>query len=108
MTSTPEGARFWPWEQQEEWSLAEVKKQLSAALRAAKEQNIAEATVLIDEVGPHIGNRTPDVVAVLVYAVGKLLMSIGRPRAVERMVEAASSTYPDDPEIALARKKLIS
>jgi ribosomal protein L40E len=108
MTSTPEGARFWPWEQQEEWPLAEVKKQLSAALRAAKEQNIAEATVLIDEVGPHIGNRTPDVVAVLFYAVGKLLMSIGRPRAVERMVEAASLTYPDSPEIVLARKKLIS
>ena len=108
MTSTPEGARFWPWEQQEEWPLAEVKKQLSAALRAAKEQNIAEATVLIDEVGPHIGTRTPDVVAVLFYAVGKLLTSIGRPRAVERMVEAASLTYPDSPEIVLASKKLIS
>lgn len=108
MTSTPEGARFWPWEQQEEWPLAEVKKQLSAALRAAKEQNIAEATVLIDEVGPHIGTRTPEVVAVLFYAVGKLLTSIGRPRAVERMVEAASLTYPDSPEIVLASKKLIS
>ncbi len=108
MTSTPEGVRFWPWEQQEEWPLAEVKAQLSAALRAAKEQNIAEATVLIDEVGPHIGNRTPDIAAVLFYAIGKLLMSIGRPRAVERMVEAASSTYPDNPEISLAKKKLIS
>jgi len=102
-TATPEAVRYWPWVQQEEWPQAEVKKQLKAALEAALERNIAEATVLLDEVGSHLGNRTS-----FVYPIGKLLMWIGRPNAAEKMIEAASSAYPNDLEITRAREKLIS
>ncbi len=103
VTAIPEAVSYWPWVQQDEWPQSEVKKQLKDALRAALERNIAEATVLLDEVGPHLGNRTS-----FVYPVGKLLMWIGRVNAAEKMVEAASSTYPNDPETTLAREKLIS
>ena len=94
---------FWPWHQQEEWAAAEIIKQLQAAIRSAKEQNIAQATVLLDEVGPHLGNRTT-----LVYSVGRLLISIGRTREAEMMVESAFKANPDDPDVARARDKLIS
>ena len=94
---------FWPWQQQEEWPAAEIIKQLQSAIRSAKEQNTAQATVLLDEVGPHLGNRTS-----LVYSVGRLLMSIGRNSDARRMVESAIKLHPDDPDLVRAREKLIS
>ncbi len=94
---------FWPWHQQEEWPAPDIIKQLQAAIRSAKEQNTAQATVLLDEVGPHLGNRTS-----LVYSVGRLLMSIGRSREAISMVETAYENHPDDPDVARAREKLIS
>ena len=94
---------FWPWHQQEEWPAPVIIKQLQAAIRSAKEQNTAQATVLLDEVGPHLGNRTS-----LVYSVGRLLMSIGRSREARQMVETAFEHHPDDTDVARAREKLIS
>ena len=94
---------FWPWIQQEEWPASEIIKQLQAAIRSAKDQNTAQATVLLDEVGPHLGNR-----ASLVYSVARLMISIGRDREARRMVELAFEANPDDPEISRARDKLSS
>ncbi len=94
---------FWPWQQQDEWPIPEIIKQLQAAFRSAKDQNKAQTTVLLDEVGPHLGNRTS-----LVYSVGKLLMSIGRNVEAQRMVESAFKTYPEDPDVARAKEKLTS
>ena len=94
---------FWPWQQQDEWPAPEIIKQLQAAIRSAKEQNTAQATVLLDEVGPHLGNRTS-----LIYSVGRLLMSIGRNMEAQKMVESAYETYPEDPDVARAKEKLTS
>ena len=94
---------FWPWQQQEEWPVPEIIKQLQAAFRSAKEQNKAQTTVLLDEVGPHLGNRTS-----LIYSVGKLLMSIGRNTEAQRMVELAYEYNPEDPDVARAKEKLTS
>ena len=94
---------FWPWQQQEEWPVPEIIKQLQAAFRSAKEQNKAQTTVLLDEVGPHLGNRTS-----LIYSVGKLLMSIGRNTEAQRMVELAYKTNPEDADVARAKEKLTS
>ena len=94
---------FWPWQQQDEWPVPEIIKQLQAAFRSAKDQNKAQTTVLLDEVGPHLGNRTS-----LIYSVGKLLMSIGRNTEAQRMVESAYETNPEDPDVARAKEKLIS
>ena len=94
---------FWPWHQEDEWAAPEIIKQLQAAIRSAKEQNIAQATVLLDEVGPHLGNRTS-----LIYSVGRLLMSIGRDREARRMVESANDVFPDNADVQRAMEKLIS
>ena len=94
---------FWPWQQQDEWPAPDIIKQLQAAIRSAKEQNTAQATVLLDEVGPHLGNRTS-----LIYSVGRLLMSIGRNSEASRMVESAYEAHPEDPDVARAREKLNS
>ena len=89
---------FWPWQQQEEWPVPEIIKQLQAAFRSAKEQNKAQTTVLLDEVGPHLGDRTS-----LIYSVSKLLMSIGRNTEAQRMVELAYEYNPEDPDVARAK-----
>ncbi len=94
---------FWPWQQQDEWPVPEIIKQLQAAFRSAKDQNKAQTTVLLDEVGPHLGNRTS-----LIYSVGKLLMSIGRNAEAQKMVESAYKTNPEDPDVARAKEKLTS
>ena len=98
-----ENPTFWPWQQQEEWPAAEIIKQLQSAIRSAKEKNTAQATVLLDEVGPHLGDRTS-----LVYSVGRLLMSIGRNSDAMKMVEYAIELHPGDPDLVKAREKLIS
>ena len=101
--ASSEDYNFWPWHQQEEWPAQEIIKQLQAAIRAAKEQNSAQATVLLDEVGPHLGNRNS-----LVYSVGRILMSIGRNREAIKMIESAFESFPEDPDVSRAREKLIS
>ena len=90
----PESNTYWPWQQQEEWPATEIIKQLQAAIRAAKEQNSAQATVLLDEVGPHLGDRNS-----LIYSVGRLMMSIGRSNEAKKMVESAYEKYPNDPDV---------
>jgi hypothetical protein len=92
---------YWPWEQQEEWDFSNLKEQVLAAMRAAIDKNIAHATVLIDEVGPHLGNQTN-----LIYPIGKLLDTIGRSSAVDKMLKSAISTLPGDPNVIQAKQKL--
>ena len=92
---------YWPWAQQEEWEFSNLKEQVLAAMRAAIDKNIAYATVLIDEVGPHLGNQTN-----LIYPIGKLLDTIGRPNAVDKMLKSAISTLPGDPNVIQAKHKL--
>ena len=92
---------FWPWPQQEEWSNRDVAMKIKEAMEAAKSQNMAQSTVLLDEVGPHLGDRTK-----LLYPVGALLQRIGRPSAVDRMLEAAIQSAPDDSHVQTAKAKL--
>ena len=70
-------------------------------MEAAKSRNMAQSTVLLDEVGPHLGDRTK-----LIYPVGALLQRIGRAAAVDRMLEVAMKNYPDDPHVQTAKAKL--
>ena len=92
---------FWPWPQQEEWSNRDVAMKIKEAMEAAKSRNMAQSTVLLDEVGPHLGDRTK-----LIYPVGALLQRIGRAAAVDRMLEVAMKNSPDDPHVQTAKAKL--
>ena len=98
-----ENAQFWPWVQQDEWSPSEIKQQLLASMKAAKEQNLAEATVLLDDLGPHLGNKTQ-----LLYSVSRLLIAIGRQQDAQKMIDKASQQYPNDANVSLARQKMVS
>jgi len=92
---------FWPWAQQEEWSGRDVARKVKSAMEAAKSKNIAQATVMLDEVGPHLGDRTK-----LVYPIGALLQRMGRPQAVDRLLDAAIRVHPEDESILAAKSKL--
>ena len=70
-------------------------------MRAANEKNIAQATVIIDEVGPHLGGQTN-----LMYPIGKLLDTIGRKNTVDKMIVSAFKYAPNDPNVIQAKQKL--
>ncbi len=91
----------WPWAQQEEWSDRKVAGQVKAAMEAARSRDIAQATVLIDEVGPHLGDRPK-----LIYPIGALLQRIGRGKAVDKLLASALKALPNDSNIATAKAKL--
>lgn len=92
---------FWPWPQQEEWSNRDVAMKIKEAMEAAKRRDVAQVTVLLDEVGPHLGERTK-----LLYPVGALLQRIGRASAVDRMIAAAVAAQPNDQHVQTAKAKL--
>jgi len=92
---------YWPWSQQEKWSDRKVAGQVKAAMEAARSRDIAQATVLIDEVGPHLGDRSK-----LIYPIGALLQRIGRGKTVDNMLASALRALPNDPSVGTAKAKL--
>jgi hypothetical protein len=92
---------YWPWPQQEKWTDRDVALQVKAAMEAARSKDTAQATVLLDEVGPHLGNRSK-----LIYPIGALLQRIGRGQSVDRMFENANQFIPGDSNLLTAMKKL--
>ena len=98
---SPANNGFWPWPQQEEWSNRDVAMKIKEAMEAAKSRDVAQVTVLLDEVGPHLGERTK-----LLYPIGALLQRIGRASAVDRMIAAAVEAQPDDQDVQIAKSKL--
>ena len=101
MDLTPENNGYWPWPQQEEWSNRDVAMKIKEAMEAAKSRNMAQSTVLLDEVGPHLGDRSK-----LIYPVGALMQRLGRATAVDKMLEIAMEISPDDPHVQTAKAKL--
>jgi hypothetical protein len=97
-TETP---NYWPWSQQEKWSDRKVAGQVKAAMEAARSRDIAQATVIIDEVGPHLGDRSK-----LIYPIGALLQRIGRGKAVDNMLTSSLTALPNDPNVTTAKAKL--
>ncbi|RZD49304.1 MAG: hypothetical protein CXT65_06035 [Methanobacteriota archaeon] len=97
-TETP---NYWPWSQQEKWSDRKVAGQVKAAMEAARSRDIAQATVIIDEVGPHLGDRSK-----LIYPIGALLQRIGRGKAVDNLLTSSLTALPNDPNVATAKAKL--
>ena len=92
---------YWPWPQQQKWSDRDVALQVKAAMEAAKSKDTAQATVLLDEVGPHLGNRSK-----LIYPIGALLQRIGRPQSVDKMLENASEIIPSDNNFSSRYKEI--
>ena len=53
------------------WTDRDVALQVKSAMEAARAKDTAQATVLLDEVGPHLGNRSK-----LIYPIGALLQKL--------------------------------
>ena len=70
-------------------------------MEAARSKDTAQATVLLDEVGPHLGNRSK-----LIYPIGALLQRIGRAQAVDKMFNSAQKIIPGDESFLTAKRKL--
>ena len=100
---TQSQVNYWPWDQQEEWPDRKVALTVKSAMEAARAKNTAQATMLIDEVGPHLGERTK-----LIYPIGALLQRIGRSQSVDKMLAMAEKMYPNDSNVILAKSKLRS
>ena len=88
-------------DRQDEWEDRKVAMQVKSAMESARSKDIAQATVLIDEVGPHLGNRSK-----LIYPIGALLQRIGRGKAVDKLLDDASRVLPEDPNVSTAKSKL--
>ena len=97
----PENNGFWPWPQQDEWTDRDVAMKVKEAMEEVKRKNTAQVTVILDEVGPHLGERTK-----LLYPIGALLQRIGRASTVDKMIALAVESKPEDPDVQMAKSKL--
>jgi len=70
-------------------------------MERAKEGDAAGAGQILDEVGPHLGDRRR-----LLYPIGALMRNLGREEAISSMLATAAARYPDDADVRTAVEKL--
>ena len=92
---------YWPWPQEMPWIEKEIAVKLRQSLREAKEKRMGRARELLDEVGPHLGDRTR-----LLFPVCRLLQALGRGDEVPSIIEGAEGSHPSDPAVTDARDRL--
>ncbi len=92
---------IWPWPQAEPWDDRLLAGKVKNAMEAAKMNRKEEATQILDEIGPHLGDRTR-----LMLYIGALLKSLGRSDALSSMLEIARKDYMDDEHVIAALKQL--
>ena len=92
---------YWPWPQEMPWIEKEIAVKLRQSLGEAKEKRMGRARELLDEVGPHLGDRTR-----LLFPVCRLLQALGRGDEVPSIIEGAEGRHPSDPAVTDARDRL--
>ena len=92
---------YWPWPQVMPWIEKEIAVKLRQSLGEAKEKRMGRARELLDEVGPHLGDRTR-----LLFPVCRLLQALGRGDEVPSIIEGAERMHPSDPAVIDARDRL--
>ena len=92
---------YWPWPQVMPWIEKEIAVKLRQSLGEAKEKRMGRARELLDEVGPHLGDRTR-----LLFPVCRLLQALGRGDEVPSIIEGAERMHPSDPAVTDARDRL--
>ena len=92
---------YWPWPQEMPWIEKEIAVKLRQSLGEAKEKRMGRARELLDEVGPHLGDRTR-----LLFPVCRLLQALGRGDEVPSIIEGAERMHPSDPAVTDARDRL--
>ena len=92
---------YWPWAQQMPWIERDIAVKLKQAMGEAKEKRMGRARDLLDEAGPHLGERTR-----LLFPVCRLLQALGRGDEVPKIIDGAEKLHPSDPAVADARYRL--
>ena len=92
---------YWPWPQQMPWIERDIAVKLKQAMGEAKEKRMGRARELLDEAGPHLGERTR-----LLFPVCRLLQALGRGDEVPKIIDGAEKLHPSDPAVADARYRL--
>ena len=92
---------FWPWPQEMPWTERDIAVKLKQAMEEAKARKLDRARDLLDETGPHLGERTR-----LLFPVCRLLQALGRGDKVKDIIADAEQAYPADPAVSDARYRL--
>ncbi len=92
---------IWPWEPKEEWDSKDLSKELLNAMNAAKNNNNELVGVILEKIGPHLGNNIN-----LIFHVGLLLKRIGRNYELSEMLTKAQVQFPKDTDVENALIKL--
>ena len=100
-SETLEKISYWPWVQTMPWIERDIAIKLKQAMEEAREKRMSKARDLLDEAGPHLGERTR-----LLFPVCRLLQALGRGDEVPGIVAGAEEMYPSDPAVADARYRL--
>ena len=98
---TLEKKSYWPWTQMMPWIERDIAIKLKQAMEEAREKNMNKARDLLDEAGPHLGERTR-----LLFPVCRLLQALGRGDEVQGIIAGAEEIHPSDPAVADARYRL--
>ena len=96
-----EKSSYWPWAQTMPWIERDIAIKLKQAMEEAREKRMGKARSLLDEAGPHLGERTR-----LLFPVCRLLQALGRGDEVPGIVAGAEEMHPSDPAVADARYRL--
>ena len=100
-SETLEKSSYWPWVQTMPWIERDIAIKLKQAMEEAREKRMSKARDLLDEAGPHLGERTR-----LLFPVCRLLQALGRGDEVPGIVAGAEEMHPSDPAVADARYRL--
>ena len=92
---------YWPWTQTMPWIERDIAIKLKQAMEEARGKNMNKARDLLDEAGPHLGERTR-----LLFPVCRLLQALGRGDEVQGIIAGAEEIHPSDPSVADARYRL--
>ena len=101
LPETLEKISYWPWAQKMPWIERDIAIKLKQAIGEAREKRMNKARDLLDEAGPHLGERTR-----LLFPVCRLLQALGRGDEVPSIIAGAEEMHPSDPAVADARYRL--
>ena len=96
-----EKSSYWPWAQKMPWTERDIAIKLKQAMEEAREKRMNKARDLLDETGPHLGERTR-----LLFPVCRLLQALGRGDEVPSIIAGAEEMHTSDPAVADARYRL--
>jgi hypothetical protein len=93
---------IWPWPQADFWDQRVFRSGIIEAMELAGGGDEDSALATLDRIGPHLGESME-----ALHHIGVLLHTLGRRDEMRKMVNAAVSTHPSDPNVSTAAAALL-